>query len=371
MTDILIVGGGPVGCVVAEHAARLRNWESIIIEKRNHIAGNCFDTLDQNDQLIHKYGPHYFRTNDENIFKYLSNFTEWIEGEYIVKTSYQDKLYPFPINLETLEKFYGQKLSENCARELLKLKSLDIPNPKNSEEFVLSIVGPELYEAFYLGYTLKQWDKHPRDLSPSVCGRIPIRFNRDQRYVDAQFQVMPKDGFTAMFHKMTANPLIKTSLNTDFNSVRNIITPKIATVYTGPIDAYFDYAFGRLPWRSLEFKWKTFQEEYVQPCVQINYPNENSFTRSVEIKHVTKQKCPFSNISYEYPKESGPPYYPIPSKQSQLTYEKYKELAEIEKQKKNFFLAGRLAEYTYINTDQAISRGMEVFTEIAHKSKIS
>jgi UDP-galactopyranose mutase len=368
MTDLLIVGGGPVGCVVAEHAARIRNWKSVIVEKRNHIAGNCFDTYDKHKQLIHKYGPHYFRTNDVKIFNYLSKFTEWIDGNYVVKTSYKDQLYPFPINLLTLEQFYGKKLTEARAIALINKESLEIPSPKNSEEFVLSRVGKELYEAFYLGYTMKQWDMHPKDLSPSVCGRIPVRFNRDQNYVDAKFQFMPKNGYTFMFEKMTTSPLITFCLNTDYNKVRNEITPKIATLYTGPIDAYFDHTFGRLPWRSLEFEWKTFRQEFVQPCVQINYPNENSYTRSVEIKHVTKQKCPFSSISYEYPKASGPPYYPIPSKQSQLTYEKYKELAAKEKTRKNLFFAGRLAEYTYINTDQAIARGMEVFSEIAQKS---
>jgi UDP-galactopyranose mutase len=371
MTDLLIVGGGPVGCVVAEHAARLKNWNSVIVEKRDHIAGNCFDTHDKNEQLIHQYGPHYFRTNDEKIINYLSNFTDWIEGNYVVKASYQNTLYPFPINLDTLEKFFDQKLSENSAKHLLNLKSLNISNPKNSEEFVLSRVGRELYEAFYLGYTLKQWDKHPKDLSPSVCGRIPIRFNRDDTYVDAKFKMMPKYGFTVMFKKMISNPLIKFLPSLDYKNIRNEIQPKIATLYTGPIDAYFEYAFGRLPWRSLEFKWKTFRREYVQPCVQINFPNENSYTRSVEIKHVTKQKCPLSSISYEYPKASGPPYYPIPSTQSQLTYEKYKELAAKEKARKNLFFAGRLAEYTYINTDQAIARGIEVFSEIAMKSENS
>ena len=369
MTDLLIVGGGPVGCVVAELAARLRNWKSVVVEKRNHIAGNCFDSHDKNEQLIHKYGPHYFRTNNEKIINYLSKFTEWIEGNYVVKTSYENQLYSFPINLNTLEKFYNQKLSATSAKHLLKIKSIEIPNPKNSEEFVLSRVGKELYEAFYLGYTLKQWDKHPKELAPSVCGRIPIRFNRDETYVDAKFQVMPKKGYTAMFQKMIANPLIKFCPRTDYNFIRHEIKPRVATLYTGPIDAYFEYVFGRLPWRSLEFKWKTFKKEFVQSCVQINYPNEYSYTRSVEIKHVTKQKCPYSNISYEYPKPSGQPYYPIPTTQSQLTYQKYKELADRERIKKNVFFAGRLAEYTYINTDQAINRGMEVFTEIVEKSE--
>lgn len=367
MTDLLIVGSGPVGCVVAEHAARVKNWNTLIVEKRNHIAGNCFDTHDKNDQLIHKYGPHYFRTNEENIIEYLSEFTDWIEGNYIVKTSFNNELYPFPINLDTLEKFYGQKLTERSARELLKDKSLDIPNPKNSEEFVLSRVGKELYEAFYLGYTLKHWDKHPSELSPSVCGRIPTRFNRDDSYVNAKFQLMPKLGYTSMFGKMISNPRIKVCLNKDFDSVRKEIKPKIATLYTGPIDTYFENAFGKLPWRSLRFRWKTFEQEFVQPCVQINYPNENTYTRSVEIKHVTKQQCSKTSISYEYPQANGSPYYPIPSEQSKATYMKYKALAIEEQRVNRVFFAGRLAEYTYVNTDQAIARGMEIFSEICRE----
>ena len=364
MIDLLIIGGGPVGCVVAEHAARLNNWKCLVIEKRNHIAGNCFDTKNKSGQLIHKYGPHYFRTNNHNLIQYLSKFTDWIDGNYIVNSKVENVLYPFPINLDTLESFFNKKLTKTDAIRLLREKRVNIAHPKNSEEYVLSRVGKELYEAFYYGYTLKQWHKHPRVLAPSVCGRIPIRFNRDCDYVDAKFKLMPKLGYTNMFKNLTSNPLIQFSYNTDYKKVRNLIIPKVATLYTGPIDDYFHYSDGRLPWRSLEFKWKTFRKEFRQPCVQINYPNNNKFTRTVEIKHVTKQKCPTTSISYEYPKDEGPPYYPIPSDSASLIYKKYQKLAYQETVNKKVYFAGRLAEYTYINTDQAIERGLEVFSQI-------
>ena len=346
MIDLLIIGASC--CCVVVNMLKLNNWNCLIVDKRNHIAGNCFDTKNLHGQLIHKYGPHYFRTNNVNILNYLSKFTEWISGNYVVKSNYKNELYPFPINLETLEKFFNEKLTKNKAIELLNNKCKKIQNPKNSEEFVLSRVGEELYKAFYYGYTLKQWNQKPADLAPSVCGRIPIRFNRQNDYVNHKYKVMPKLGFSEMFKAMTSNPLIKFSYNTDYEKIRSKFKPKIATLYTGPIDAYFDFSMGKLPWRSLEFRWKTFSEEFRQPCVQINYPNKNKYTRTVEIKHVTKQKCPTTSISYEYPKENGPPYYPIPTKFSSNMYEKYKKLAFKETAKNNVFFAGRLAEYTIL-----------------------
>jgi UDP-galactopyranose mutase len=363
--DLLIVGAGPVGCTIAERASTIRDWRSVIIDKRDHIGGNCHDCTNEHGQLIHKYGPHYFRTNQDEVLNYLSNFTDWIPGNYVVKSSVNGSLYPFPINLTTLEKFFNKSFTESEARSFLEDLSLEFEFPSNSEEFILSRLGRDLYESFYLGYTKKQWDLHPKDLSPSVCGRIPIRFDRGESYVNAKHQCIPKDGYTSLFSKMISSENIQFLGNTDFNAIKQNFLPKVATIYTGPIDEYFDYCYGKLPWRSLAFEWKTFEEQFVQPCVQINFPNENLYTRSVEIKHVTKQNLDTTSISYEFPKSQGDPFYPIPNESSSSLYDKYRILAQKETENSKVFFVGRLAEFTYINTDEAILKGLETFDKIS------
>jgi UDP-galactopyranose mutase len=225
-------------------------------------------------------------------------------------------------------------------------------------------VGKEMYEAFYLGYTLKQWDMHPRDLSPSVCGRIPIRFNKDCRYVDHEFQFTPKEGFTTMFSKMTNHPLIDIQLETDFNTITE--KPPLV-IYTGPIDEYFGFSLGKLAWRSLEFDFQVKEAEFVQDNVQINFPNDHDYTRTVEIKHVTRQQHPKTVISYEYPKAEGDPYYPIPTDENQALYLKYKALADQETTDKNVYFCGRLAEYKYFNTDEVIENALRTFELLKSK----
>lgn len=362
--DLLVIGAGPVGCVLANLAANQLNWKVLLLDKRQHIAGNCYDCYHNSGVMIHKYGPHYFRTNSKQLIDYLTQFTTWIPGNYYVKSYSRDEYFPFPINILTLEQFYNTKLTPQQAKDLLEKVREKIENPANSEEFVLSKVGRELYEAFYLGYTLKQWDIHPQKLDASVAGRIPIRFNKDQRYVDHKYQLTPEFGFTRMFQNMIDHKNIHLLLNTDYKDIKNDIIPKKAVLYTGPVDEYFDYSFGKLPWRSLSFEFKLFQQEYVQPVVQINYPNDFDYTRSVEIKHVTRQRHHQTIISYEYPNSEGEPFYPVPNSENQKLFEKYREAAKKETEEKNVFFAGRLANYTYLNTDQAIESAFEIFNRI-------
>ena len=364
--DLLIVGAGIVGCTIAERAATERGWRSLIVERRGHVGGNCHDAVHESGVRVHSYGPHYFRTDSDEVLAYLSRFTDWIPGNYVVKVATRGRLFDFPINLNTLEHFFGVPLTEAEARRLLDdLRDRSIRTPRTSEELVLSRVGRELYEAFYEGYTRKQWGVSPAALDASVCGRIPVRFTRDDRYVEQRHQVMPRDGFTRMFERMiAASPLIELRLGCDFDELRGALRPRVATLYTGPVDAYFGHRLGRLPWRSLDFDLVAYEEEWRQPCVQINYPDARAYTRSVEYKHVTGQRHPATVIGYEYPRADGEPYYPVPSADSRRRYAAYRELAEHERRTARVYFAGRLATYAYLNMDQAAASALATFAEI-------
>lgn len=362
--DLLVCGAGPVGCVIAERAANVLGWKVLVVDRRPHIAGNCYDSHHASGVLIHNYGPHYFRTNDESLLRYLSRFSDWMPARYEVRSLVRGQLVPFPINLTTLEQFFGRELDAKSAEAMLAGRRIPIENPTNSEEYVLSRVGRELYEAFYLNYTLKQWGLHPRDLAPQVCGRIPVRLDRDTRYVNHRFQVMPRGGFTAMFGRMLRHRRVRLLLDCPFHEVRKLIRPRRATVYTGPIDEYFGCRLGNLPYRSLEFNFVTYNTEYHQPCVQVNYPNEFAHTRSVEIKHVTGQRHAQTVVSYETPRSAGEPFYPVPRAESAALYRRYKALADAETARRRVFFCGRLAQYRYFNTDEAIQEALACFNEI-------
>tara|TARA_B100000700_G_C14998711_1_gene835246 strand:- start:821 stop:1939 length:1119 start_codon:yes stop_codon:yes gene_type:complete len=362
--DILIVGAGPVGCVMAERCAKVKKWSSLIIDKRNHIAGNCFDLKNNKKILYHKYGPHYMRFKKKKIYNYVSQFTKWIKGNYVVKSYIDGKLYPIPINLITLEKFFNKKFkNEKEAKLFINKKKIKIKKINSSEDYILSKLGKEIYENFYKNYTIKQWGKHPRNLDKSICGRLPIRYNRNCYYVNEKMRFMPKNGYTKLFTNMIKNEKINIKLNTNYKKIKNKIKPNIATIYAGPPDEYFNYKFGKLEWRSLDFKFKTLKRKKIQNCVQINYPNERDYTRRVEIKHVTKQKSNYTTISYEYPKSSGDPYYPINNPKNNKRFEKYKKLMEKE-EKKRIFFEGRLARYKYLNMDEVIERSLNLFQKI-------
>ena len=361
ISDVIIIGAGPVGCVLAEKITSELKLNCLIIEKRNHIGGNCYDEYNSKGLLYHKYGPHYLRFKNRKTMNYLSKFTKWIPGEYIVKSSIDNKLYPMPINLDTLEMFFKKKFrSKIDALKFLEKKRLKIKNPKNFEEFVLSKLGREIYEKFYKNYTIKQWNINPKSLSKEIAGRLPIRFNRNPYYVKEKLRFMPKKGFTAMFKKMTNCKKIKIKFNTDFFKLRKKIRFKYFMIYTGEPDRYFDYKYGKLDWRSLIFKFKNYKKGKLQNCVQYNYPNDYKFTRSVEIKHVTKQKSNYTIISKEFPTSKGDPYYPISNKKNISLFKKYEKLILNEK-KKNIFFEGRLAKYKYFNTDEVIESALSLF----------
>lgn len=356
--DYLIVGAGFAGSVLAERLSSIGK-KVLVIDRRNHIGGNCYDYYDKIGVLVHKYGPHYFRTNFPDVKRYLSKFTKWRPYEYKIRTCINGRLYPLPINRDTLNKFFDVHLKdEKEAKKFLYSKREKIKKPRNAEEQVLALAGKEIYEAFFKNYTKKQWGIDPKKLDASVTARIPIRTNTDNKYVNDKFQAMPNDGYFKLFENLLKG--IKVILNTDFKKIKNKISYK-NLIYTGLIDEFFNYKYGKLPYRSLRFKHETYNREFYQDWSQINYPNDYKYTRIVEIKHATGQKIPRTTIVKEYPCSRGEPYYPIPNPQNHELYLKYKKEAD---KLKNVYLVGRLAQYKYLNMDQVVREALCLFKKL-------
>lgn len=356
--DLLVVGSGPTGAAAARRAAEEFGWKVLVVDRRPQVGGNCFDEYHESGVLIHRYGPHLFRTESDALLSWLSRFTEWVPGQYYVKSWTGGRYYTLPISLVTLEEFYGREITPESAEALFRKMAIPCEQPANSEEFILSRVGRDLYEAFYVGYTLKQWGKHPRELGPEVCGRVPIRLNRDTRYVGHKHQVMPRHGYASMFTAMLDNENIEVVLGTDYREVRDKIRPRRGVVYTGGLDEYFDNRLGPLPWRSLRFEYDVYEEEFHQPCQAVNYPNDYEYTRTGEIKHTTGQKHSRTVVAREYPTDVGEPYYPMPTPEAKALAERYRELARQEFAERGVLFAGRLAEYRYLDIDHALERGL-------------
>ena len=379
--DYLIIGAGFSGLVMAERLANECGANCMIVEKRDHIGGNAQDEYDASGVLVHKYGPHYFRTNSPRIREYLSRFTEWHSVDYRILSHTEGRYWNFPINLNTFEQFLGRESTSEEFEAWLEEKRVPIENPVNSEEVIISQVGWELYEKFFKNYTIKQWKQHPRELDASVCGRIPIRTNRDDRYLREEFQALPKDGYHRMFERiLESSPGVEVLLNTDYRDVVSTI-PHDHLIYTGPIDEYFDYCFGPLPYRSLRFENESFGPEQLikresiagkaghwQPAMQVNYPNDEEYTRIVEIKHATGQLCPGTTIVREYPDDYAPgkeAYYPIPTPETAALYKLYAEKAA---ELSNVSFIGRLATYRYYNMDQVVGMALAEFERLKERN---
>lgn len=348
---------------MAERLAAEAGRSCLVIDRRPHLAGNAHDFTDRAGVLVHGYGPHYFRTNSDRIVRYLSRFTEWLPADYRILSRTEGRLWQFPINLNTFEQYLGRPSTSEEMRQTLEEWRIPFDPPRNSEEAILAQVGEPFYKLFFEGYTLKQWRRHPRELDAEVCGRIPIRTNRDDRYLSEKFQAMPLAGYTRMFEKMLDHPKIQVRLRTSFEEARRQVRWS-RLIYTGPIDAYFDHCFGPLPYRSLDFEFETLDQEFHQPVVQVNYPNDHDYTRVVEIKHVTGQKIPVTTVVREYPREPAPhrePYYPIPAPDCRALYGRYAELAEREEQ---VLFVGRLATYRYYNMDQVVGMALAEYDKL-------
>ena len=363
MFDYLIVGAGFAGSVLAERLATRSNKKVLIIDKRPHIAGNAYDHYNEEGILVHKYGPHIFHTNSKDVFDYLSQFTEWRSYEHRVLASVDGQLVPIPINLDTINQLYGLNLTSFELEDWFESVAEQVPVVKTSEDVVVSKVGRELYEKFFRNYTRKQWGMDPSELDKSVTSRVPTRTNRDNRYFTDSYQAMPLHGFTKMFENMLSHPNIKVMLNTDYKEIINII-PFKEMIFTGPVDEYFDYKFGKLPYRSLEFKHETLNTETFLPTAVVNYPNEQPYTRITEFKYLTGQKHPKTSVVYEYPQAEGDPYYPVPRPENAELYNKYKKLAD---QTPNVHFVGRLATYKYYNMDQVVAQALTLYKKITEK----
>lgn len=353
--DVLVVGAGFAGSVIAERFAAAGK-SVVVVDKREHIGGNAFDELDRHGVLIHRYGPHIFHTNSSIVSEYLSGFTAWHPYEHRVLASLDGQLYPIPINQTTVNRLYALALDEAGVAAFFERVREPRDPIRTSEDVVLSSVGRDLCDKFFRGYTRKQWGLDLSELSASVAARIPVRTNTDDRYFTDSFQRMPADGFAQMFRRMLDRPEIRLELGLDFGAIRDRVKYDLL-FYTGPIDEYFDFCYGRLPYRSLTFEHEHIPEiDQYQPVGTVNYPNENRFTRITEFRHLTGQVCPGTSIVREYPVDNGEPYYPIPRKENQDLYQKYAQLAESQR---NVFFVGRLAQYRYYNMDQVVAAALK------------
>ena len=377
MFDYIIVGAGFAGSVMAERIATQLNKKVLIIEKRKHIAGNCYDRKDQNNILIHQYGPHLFHTNNKKVVDYLSQFTEWDIYNHKVLAVIDGKEVPIPFNINTLYDVFPDSLAKRLEEKLLQEYAYNTKIPilelKQSTDKDLQFLADFVYEKIFVHYTAKQWGMKPEEMDGAVTARVPVFVGRDDRYFNDTYQILPTEGYTRLFEKMLDHENIKLLFNTDFKEVMKIDGNEIylfgqkfegTLIYTGQIDELFDYEFGELPYRSVEMKFETIDKEYYQNVATVNYPNDYDFTRITEFKHIHPTKSDKTTILKEYPQEYIPnkntPYYPVFTNENQIKYSQYLEHA---KPFENLVLVGRLAEYKYYDMDDIVERALEVFTK--------
>ncbi len=367
MFDYLIVGAGFAGAVLAERLASI-GQKVLILDKRAHVGGNAFDTFDDAGILIHPYGPHIFHTNSLEVFKYLSNFTEWRPYQHKVLGFVDGNLVPIPFNINSLRLLFPSDYATKLEKKLIERYGYSVKIPilkmRQEEDTDLRFLAEYVYKNVFYGYTTKQWERTPEELDASVTSRVPVAISRDDRYFGDAFQVMPRYGYTRMFEKMLRHPNIKILLNTDYREILSLI-PFNNMIYTGPIDAFYNNQFGKLPYRSLEFVHQTCETQWFQSAGTINYPNDYQYTRITEFKYLTGQSNPRSSIVFEYPRSEGDPYYPIPMPENNELYKKYEALAARESK---VTFVGRLATYKYYNMDQIVAQALATFGKITSPS---
>jgi UDP-galactopyranose mutase len=379
MFDHIIIGAGFAGSVIAERLATQLNKKVLIIEKRNHIAGNAYDSFDENGVLIHNYGPHIFHTKLKKVWDYLSNFTEWYHYHHEVLGVIDGKKVPLPFNLNTIYDVFPNDLAKKLEKKLVDSfgfnQKVPILKLREENDADLKFLADYIYEKMFLGYTVKQWGTPPEELDPTVTGRVPVYISKDNRYFQDSYQGMPKNGYTKLFENLLNHPNIKVMLNTDYKEIVSL-NPETGevrlfneefrgkVVYTGPIDYFFDYKFGQLPYRSLNFKFENFNQEKLQDVGTVNYPNDYNFTRITEFKHLTNQTSNTTTIVKEFSEEHIPgkntPYYPIKNDEN---FNRFREYRQESKKFQNLIFVGRLAEYQYYDMDMVVAKALKVFEE--------
>jgi UDP-galactopyranose mutase len=356
--DCLIVGAGFAGSVLAERLAAGLNQRVLLIDRRPHVGGNAYDYYNDDGILVHRYGPHIFHTNAPHVAAYLSRFTRWRAYEHRVLAQVDGTLVPIPINLTTLNRLYGLRRDPAEAEAFLAARAEPVATIRTSEDVVVSQVGRELYEKFFRSYTRKQWGVDPSELDKAVTSRVPTRTNTDDRYFGDSFQKMPLHGYARMFENMLDHRNIQIMLNVDFRDIKNSVRYD-RLIYTGPIDEFFGYRFGKLPYRSLHFRHETLDQELFQPVAVVNYPSDEvAHTRITEHKHLTGQMHPRTSITYEYPAAEGDPYYPVPRPENAALFRSYQALADATR---DVTFVGRLATYRYYNMDQVVAQALTTY----------
>jgi UDP-galactopyranose mutase len=366
--DIVVIGAGISGSTIAERYACAGNTV-LVLEKRDHIGGNCYDFYNDHGIMVSRYGAHLFHTNYEDVWEYVNRFSKWYPYEHHVLARVDGKLVPIPVNITTVNQLFGLEIrTEEEMQQFLDQVQIKNPAPRNGEEAALARVGTVLYEKMFKHYTKKQWDRYPDELDASVLQRIPVRANFDSRYFEDKYQALPLNGYTRLFEAMLDHPNIEVRLNTDYFNVKSTsdVTGCRKLFYAGPIDRFFDYMYSderKLQWRSIRFEWETLDQEYFQENSVINYPDplDGDFTRIVEYKHFTRQKHPKTTISREYTSDEGDPYYPVPNPDNEAIYQRYREQGD---KLSGVHFVGRLANYKYFNMDQAFKNALDLFTSL-------
>ena len=367
--NILIIGAGISGAVLAERYANAGK-KVLLLEKRDHISGNCYDYYDENGILVSKYGAHLFHTDDEEVWKYVNQFSEWYPWEHKVIARVGEKTVPIPVNITTVNTLFGENIqSEEEMKAWLDTHREQIEIPRNGEEAVLSKVGKDIYEKMFRHYTKKQWDKYPEDLDASVLNRIPVRYNYDDRYFTDKYQALPTAGYTRLFENILDHPNIEVRLNTDYFDIKDSIRGYDKLFYTGPVDRFFEFKHSlieKLEYRSIVFVKETVDAEFYQENSVVNYPGvEVQFTRIVEYKHFGHQQSAKTTIVKEFTVDGGEPFYPVPNPRNQEIYTKYREEAE---KLKDVYFVGRLANYKYFNMDQAFKNALDLYNSLEMSS---
>ncbi len=378
MTDIIIVGAGTAGCVAARVFAE-QGKTVLVLEKKDHIGGNCYDVPDEHGVLIHMYGPHIFHTNNERVFAFLSQFTDWYLFHHEVVANVHGQYVPVPFNLHTLKAVYGEERGNALEAKLISIYGMGTKVPildlMNHEDSDLQMIGKFVYDNIYVYYTMKQWGKKPEEIDPAVTARVPVNISYDNGYFADKYQGVPAEGFTKMYEKMLDHKNIEVKLGVEAGHLVETWEDQIyyqgekfdgKLIFTGPIDEFFECKYGRLPYRTLDFAFEHYEQDDYQGHAVVNYTVSEDFTRITEYKYLTGQKCSGTTISKEYPgeytgAEGQIPYYCIANDENHALYAKYKKETE---QVKNFYLLGRLAEYKYYNIDVMVEKALELCEEI-------